>query len=732
MNARVWFFAALIPLLLESTALAEDRRPLREARSENGRFQLRIDPGRRSERSSRRARATLFARGTEKARGRTVWRARLANDVAPGYAFPRNDGRFVVTLDEFGRGGAAHAVVTYDHRGKPLREFSLRELLRGDDWKQVKLKRRAIEWLPGAEFTFVDSPPQFVIKLKWQREIRIDLERLQIVGQETKGAQGNTDSHAAIPPEILALLETPTSAPADQTDLSHQDAVAKTHEAREALQQIADLLGLSSDSVDAVEAAGAATLVVDPDSAGADNVAASTAGESTPDAASTGSTAGEESETSQPVFAGRSAEAGWGVPMPDPAHPADYLGWLMDYTVTDGPSAVPLYEAAFEQRREFEGDREVLDAAMRGDPEALASPEIAAYIEMNRDALASFHAAPQYEYRGILDPGDSGMIVGVMLPSLADTRDLAKMSVLQAKYLEANGDLDGAVDSYLSTLAVGAQISNDPTLIGNLVGIAIQSLSARSLLDSLSAHGDGDLDYQQLAQGLESKYQPLRPMVEPFQGERACGLDIIQRLYEWDPDTRQYQVSDEGLESVRGLFEDYSPESGIPSMAEIRSSLETLGFKNMVAEANQIYDRLTETALMPYQEAQQGLNDLEASVGSPEFRQRLPLMSALLPSLGRASHLSTRASATRNATRLVANLKAYRQQHGTYPDSLDAFGDSEMIRDPFTGGRFVYRPGGDDFTLYSLGGNGVDDGGVHDRRADTNDVLYWPRPPRED
>jgi len=50
-----------------------------------------------------------------------------------------------------------------------------------------------------------------------------------------------------------------------------------------------------------------------------------------------------------------------------------------------------------------------------------------------------------------------------------------------------------------------------------------------------------------------------------------------------------------------------------------------------------------------------------------------------------------------------------------------------MTTDPFTGDRFVYRSGGGDFTLYSLGGNGVDDGGVHDPRADTNDVVYWPR-----
>jgi hypothetical protein len=731
-NARSWCLAAAIVLMLAGGARAQDPQPLREAHSENGRFHLRIDPGYQNRRGSVHARATLSEHRAESARRRRVWRARLASDVAPVYACLRDDGRFVVTLDEFERGGAAHAVVVYDHRGRLVREFSLRELLHGDDWKQVKVERRAVEWLPGAEFTFVNSPPQFVIKLKWRREIRIDLERSRVIDRDSSGASAESESLDAIPPEILALLEMPTSAPAPPTDPSHRDIAGSTQEAMEVLEQIADVLGLNEEPAESDEATGAAAAVVDADPAGSGGAAAPATEESLPDAAGADPAAGEI-EASQPVFAGLSAEAGWAMPMPDPANPVDYVGLIMSYTETEGPSAVPLYQAAFEQCQEFDGDWDLVDAAMRGDPEALALPEIAAYLELHRDALATFHAAPQYEYRGMIDPGAGRMVVDILLPSLSKARQLAKMSVLQAKYMEANGDAGGAVDNYLSTLSVGAQLSDGPTLIENLVGIAIQDLTAYSLLDSLAAHGGDDIDYQQFAQRLESEYRPVRPMVEAFQGERACGLDVIQRLYEWDSVTRQYQVSERGTEDLRWLFaNDFGTDPEPPDMASMRSALETLGFRGMVTEANQLYDRLTETALMPYQQSKQAWAELESSVSSPEFKQRNPLMSVLMPSLGRASHLSTRAITTRNATRLVANLKAYRQQHGAYPDSLDVFGGSEMTRDPFTGSPFVYRRNGDDFMLYSLGGNGVDDGGVHDPRADTNDVLYWPRQPRKD
>ena len=50
------------------------------------------------------------------------------------------------------------------------------------------------------------------------------------------------------------------------------------------------------------------------------------------------------------------------------------------------------------------------------------------------------------------------------------------------------------------------------------------------------------------------------------------------------------------------------------------------------------------------------------------------------------------------------------------------------MRDPFTNQPFAYRRDGNSFTLYSLGDNGTDEGGVHDARGETNDVVFWPRP----
>lgn len=728
---RACFCLPLIAVLLYAAGAAPgaDRRPLREARSENRRFWLRVQPGQPQRGQAGHCRAILFERAAEGQRGRRVWIGKLANDVAPGHALIRNDGRFVVTLDEYRRGGAAHAVVIYDGGGKQLREFDLRELLRGNDWKNVTVNRRAIEWLPEASFAFVDAPPQFIIRLRWGREIRINLEKTEISPDSPTSAPGAPQNHTPsielddltaraadeIPAQILALLEqVPTSAP---SPAANDEATPAQDTVRRALADLQRLAALSGVEVEGLESTPPAEVTT--------TSPATTSPELSPDESGSAIIAEEQ----QPGLAGNSGSTGVPVPAPDPANPADYVAWMKAQTLTEGPSAVPWYQAAIDNCVDWTGSAELFEAAMDGDAEALASPEIAAWLEANAEALEQFRAATQLEYRGMPMETADGTVIGFLLPHLSKMRLLSKTAVIKAQQLESLGEYDAAMDVYLDTLAGGAHAGQGPTLIENLVGVAVQSLASDRMLDSFAADDDGHIDYARLAEALPTKYRPTRPIEETFQFERAMILDVAQRGFELNPETGNYRVSEEGLQqlsSTMGFIGEGSPDE-----VALGFMLGNIGFENMTDQINTHYDGLTDAVRMPYQQGRQKLQKLEDEISDPAFRWRNPLLSMLLPSLSRAAHLGARNEASRRATMLITNLKAYRQQHGDYPDSLDVFGGTTMASDPFTSERFVYRRDGDDFTLYSLGGNGVDDGGVHDRRGDTNDLVYWPRPPKQ-
>lgn len=87
----------------------------------------------------------------------------------------------------------------------------------------------------------------------------------------------------------------------------------------------------------------------------------------------------------------------------------------------------------------------------------------------------------------------------------------------------------------------------------------------------------------------------------------------------------------------------------------------------------------------------------------------------------------------RRGTWLVFGLRRYREEHGSWPESLDQISKyvpTDAFLDPTHGDRFVYTPTGDDFVLYSIGMNRIDEGGrwghieAEDRYED--DIAMWP------
>jgi len=78
-------------------------------------------------------------------------------------------------------------------------------------------------------------------------------------------------------------------------------------------------------------------------------------------------------------------------------------------------------------------------------------------------------------------------------------------------------------------------------------------------------------------------------------------------------------------------------------------------------------------------------------------------------------------------SRLACQLARYRLIHGTYPARLDLIGGSG-ITDPMTGQPFAYRPEGSGFVLYSVGRDGIDNGGVSSKLPLSSDEvpdLIW-------
>lgn len=137
--------------------------------------------------------------------------------------------------------------------------------------------------------------------------------------------------------------------------------------------------------------------------------------------------------------------------------------------------------------------------------------------------------------------------------------------------------------------------------------------------------------------------------------------------------------------------------------------------------------RYSELAGRPYFEVRDEIGRLEAErvEGAPGFAETTRL---LLPSMGRAARRQATAEAQIGTAQLAAALRLYREERGSYPDSLEAVRGllPGMPVDPFTGKPYLYRREGSGFVVYSVGDDLADGGGQGGETGET-DLVFRSR-----
>jgi hypothetical protein len=685
----------LLPLAVPSSSSAADR-PVREARSDNGEYLLRIEPG-RAQRRGLPCEATLLKRNTDRERERVVWERALVNETAPTHAFIRDDGRYVVTLNEYRFGGARNALVIYGHDGRLLRHFLLQDLLPAEAWEDVKADRKRIDWLDGAKFTFTEDQPHFVITLRSGRAVRVDLSSLACIHDGTDPLRAQLQT---IPVEMLALM------------LGHLEGDAASD-----LQQ--RLAALQPDP--ATTRPAAAELAPDEMPANLAELEATPPNPSPSDEALAATE--EERIDTELDFLPRNT-AGIDIPLPDPHTPVDYVAWLNSLGEVGGPDARPLYDEALAALPAWDGPELPVRDAAQGDPDALAADGWDAWLDAHAAAMSMFRDASQWPAKGWSFASKDGAMLSIQLPELRGMRELSRATVIAGRLAQQAERPDVAAGAYLDALAAGAHTGGGPTLIENLVGIAMQDVAADALLDLHADPAADELEAAELYAETELAFRPPRPPTEALQFERAMALDVLQRAAIVDPDTGAATLD---IDVLAEQFSWDDPERAAENRLRF-AAIADVPIDDQVAIINRRYDRLTNALELPYAEARAQIAEVERELESPDAN---PLLTILMPSISRYHFVHTRHEAKRRAALLVAELRTYRQTHGRYPASLAALGSAAAATDPFTDAPFVYEATGDDFLLYSAGGNLTDDGGRHDRRGEENDLVFWPRPAPE-
>jgi hypothetical protein len=133
-----------------------------------------------------------------------------------------------------------------------------------------------------------------------------------------------------------------------------------------------------------------------------------------------------------------------------------------------------------------------------------------------------------------------------LLPHLAIHKSMAVKLRTRSAARVATGDTAGAAEDIDTLLRLAELTGEDPTLIGYLVRVAIQSIAFSAFWDGTAQHAWSDAQlaaFQQRFEGLKQRDS----LVKAFRGERLFGKTTFELMREGrlDPDTLGAMESDE-------------------------------------------------------------------------------------------------------------------------------------------------------------------------------------------
>ncbi len=270
-----------------------------------------------------------------------------------------------------------------------------------------------------------------------------------------------------------------------------------------------------------------------------------------------------------------------------------------------------------------------------------------------------------------------------------------------------------AKDDVLLGLRLSEAAKNEPYLISLLVHIAEVDLAIRPLWEGLARHQWSETQLAAFETSL-TRIDLIVAYQETMKGERNLfGLPFIERL------KNNRRVAALSILSKNGLPEGgLEPKKPAASTFLLAYMLPGGWFDINKAAMVDFYSRAATVAdgsnhrFFPDVAAQ---ND---AYFKKEFGEKWNMQTYLENSLlthGKRIPIDcAKEQSTVDLARVAIALERFRLAHGGYPDSLDALAPAylpSVPRDVVGGEPLHYRRDGERFILYSIGWNGVDDGG---------------------
>lgn len=320
------------------------------------------------------------------------------------------------------------------------------------------------------------------------------------------------------------------------------------------------------------------------------------------------------------------------------------------------------------------------------------------FLEAQQDLI---HEVRRMAARGgpfvALDVSESA---GMGISRFEHLRSLQRFLRVDAAFNSLRGDYDVAVEDIIAGMQLANALAQEPLLISHLVRSPLVGLMVEAIQDSF--HG-GDLSPELLHQLLDQIAQSYcrKEFADSLFGDIHLEIALFSQVREEGIDWKYVTLWLQDF-SLQLLFQLYCSPPARPWLNMDETAYVTIAM------------RLAEAAKSPYYEVSHELDEINDVIANLPRTRVLARMA--LTALSRAAVLQAHHEARLDLSQMGLLIEHYHGLNGAYPETLDAIAPElggAVPVDPFTGQAYRYRSDDDDFLLYSVGPDGVDDGGRH-------------------
>lgn len=276
-------------------------------------------------------------------------------------------------------------------------------------------------------------------------------------------------------------------------------------------------------------------------------------------------------------------------------------------------------------------------------------------------------------------------------------------------------------------LLLGEPTSKPMTLVAAMIHVAITGLYTGRIEEGLQTH---TWQEPQLLT-LESQLAELNLPVTAYEGFR-CELTATSHTFEHEPFGKVLTMI---LHATKAPQKKTTLDSLSHGLKELKLRAHTLAprgwlFQNLVVSAS-----LEQTFLESIQGCQTNTRPKEIQAAMQKLQTALErtslfnlLAKVAIPNFHKALQTTTKNQTAVNQARIACALERYRQSHGRYPDSLAVLSPqfaSAIPNDLIGNQPLKYRrENNGNFSLYSVGWNETDDGGVTATDSEKGDWVW--------